>query len=63
MAKIFFKFIFLLLVTFIILVSYVSYFGVETDKFDNLIKNKDNEVNQYTQLDFQKTTSTHVAIQ
>ena len=55
MAKIFFKFIFLLLVTFIILVSYVSYFGVETDKFDSLIKSKANEVNKHVKLDFKRT--------
>ena len=55
MAKFFFRFIFLLLITFILLAAYFSYFGVETDKFDNLIKNKANEVNQYTKLEFQKT--------
>ena len=55
MARIFFRFIFLLLITFILLAAYISYFGVETDKFDNLIKNKANEVNQYTQLEFKKT--------
>ena len=34
---------------------YLSYFGINTDKFDDLIKNKANEVNQHVKLEFQKT--------
>ena len=34
---------------------YISYFGIETDKFDHLIKEKANKVNNYTVLKFRKT--------
>ena len=34
---------------------FLSYFGIETDKFDSLIKSKANEVNRYVKLGFQKT--------
>ena len=34
---------------------FLSYFGIETDKFDGLIKSKANEVNRYVKLGFQKT--------
>ena len=37
------------------LTIYLSYFGISTDKFDSLIKNKANEFNQHIQLEFQKT--------
>jgi len=46
-------FIFLFLIILSIL-SYLSYFGIETDKFDSLIKNKANEVNRHVKLDFEK---------
>ena len=55
MGKFFLKFFFLLLITITLLLIYLSYFGIKTDKFDNLIKNKANEVNQYIKLEFQKT--------
>ena len=45
-------FIFLLLTIFIII--YLSYFGLETDKFNDLIKNKANEVNRTCKIRFQK---------
>ena len=38
-----------------ILIVFLNFFGLETDKFDSLIKNKSNEVNQYIKVDFQKT--------
>ena len=38
-----------------LLVIFLTYFGLETDKFDDLIKNKANEINQYVKLEFQKT--------
>jgi len=34
---------------------FLSYFGIETDKFDALIKNKANEVNRHVKLGFNKT--------
>jgi len=37
------------------LIAYLSYFGLETDKFDDLIKKKANEANQHVQLEFKKT--------
>ena len=36
-------------------IIFLSYFGLETDKFDDLIKSKANEVNKYVKLEFQKT--------
>ena len=55
MGKFFSRFLLLLLVTVVSLIIYLSYFGINTDKFDDLIKNKANEVNQYVKLEFQKT--------
>ncbi len=55
MGKFFLRFFFLLLFTVVSLIIYLSYFGINTDKFDDLIKNKANEVNQYVKLEFQKT--------
>ena len=55
MGKFFTRFFVLLLVTIFSLTIYLSYFGISTDKFDDLIKNKANEVNQYVQLEFRKT--------
>ena len=48
----FFSFIFIFLFIFII---YLSYFGIETDKFDTLIKEKANTVNKNVKLEFNKT--------
>ena len=55
MGKFFLNFLFLLLITITLLIIYLSYFGIKTDKFDHLIKNKANEVNQYIKLEFKKT--------
>jgi len=55
MGKFLTRFFLLLLVTIISLIIYLSYFGINTDKFDDLIKNKANEVNQYVRLEFKKT--------
>ena len=55
MGKFFSRFLLLFLVTVVSLIIYLSYFGINTDKFDDLIKNKANEVNQYIKLEFQKT--------
>ena len=55
MGKFFFRFFLLLIIIIFSLIIYLSYFGVKTDKFDNLIKSKANEVNQHVKLEFQKT--------
>ena len=55
MSKFFFKFFVLLLITVASLIIYLSYFGIKTDKFDDLIKTKANEVNRHVKLEFQKT--------
>ena len=44
---------FLMLAAFSII--FLSYFGLETDKFDDLIKSRANEVNKYVKIEFQKT--------
>ncbi len=55
MIKYLFKFFLILLTTSIFIAIYLSYLGIETDRFDSLIKNKTNESNQYVKLEFQKT--------
>ena len=55
MGKFFSRLFFFILATAIILTIFLSFFGIETDKFDGLIKNKSNEVNRYVKLEFQKT--------
>ena len=55
MGRFFSRFLLLLLITVVSLIIYLSYFGISTDKFDDLIKNKANEVNKYVKLEFQKT--------
>ena len=55
MFKFLFKFFIFLFLIILSILLYLSYFGVETDKFDSLIKNKANEVSRYVKLDFQKT--------
>ena len=55
MGKFLIKLFLLLLTVGVSLIIYLSYFGIETDKFDNLIKNKVNEINRHVKLGFQKT--------
>ena len=55
MYKFFIKFFFFMLTAVIVASVYISYFGIETDKFDHLIKEKANKVNNYTVLKFRKT--------
>ena len=40
MGKLLLRFFLLLLITTISILIYLSYFGIKTDKFDNLIKRK-----------------------
>ena len=55
MKTFFFKTFIFFLLTIVVLIFYLSYFGLETNRFNNLIKNKANEVNQHIKLDFEKT--------
>ena len=48
------SFLFILIVI-ISSILYISYFGLETKRFDNLIKNKANDINQHIKLEFNKT--------
>ena len=55
MGKFFLRFFLIVLIVIVSVVIFLTYFGLETDKFDNLIKNKTNEINQNVKLEFQKT--------
>ena len=46
MGKFVLRFLVLLLVIFFSIIIYLSYFGIETDKFDVLIKEKVNKINK-----------------
>ena len=55
MSKFFSRVFLLLLITIFSLIIYLSYFGIKTDRFDDLIKNKANEVSKHVKLEFRKT--------
>ena len=55
MGKFFSKFFLLVLIVVVSAIFFLSFFGLETDKFDSLIKTKSNEINRYVKLEFQKT--------
>ena len=55
MGKFLLRFFILSLAIIFSFIIYLSYFGIETDKFDALIKEKANEVNQNVKLEFNKT--------
>ena len=55
MGNFFLRFFLVVLLVIASAVVFLTYFGLETDRFDNLIKNKTNEVNQNIKLEFQKT--------
>ncbi len=55
MGKFLLRFFILLLVIISLFVAYLSFFGIETSKFDALIKEKANHVNQNVKLEFNKT--------
>ena len=55
MGRFLFRFFILLLVVTFSFVIYLSYFGIETDKFDSLIKEKANGVNENIKLEFNRT--------
>ena len=55
MSKFFFRFFLIVLAILIFVIIFLSYVGIETDKFDGLIKGKANEVNQHITIGFKKT--------
>ena len=55
MSKFFLRFFVILLIVVASAIIFLSYFGLETDRFDGLIKGKANEVNRYVKLEFKKT--------
>ena len=55
MVRFFSKFFIILLVITSLIIIYLSYFGVETDKFDPLIKERANTINQNIKFEFNKT--------
>ena len=55
MGKFLLRFSIVLLVILFSFTIYLSYFGIETNKFDTLIKEKANEVNKNVKLEFNKT--------
>ena len=55
MGKFLFRFLFIFIISIVFIIAYLSYLGLETDKFDALIKKKANEINQNVQLEFNKT--------
>ena len=61
MGRFFLKFFLTILILAVFSIIFLSYFGLETDKFDDLIKGKANEVNRYVRLEF-KNTKIHLRI-
>ena len=55
MIKFLSKFFIITISVFALLVMYISYFGIETKKFDNLIKKKSNEFNKKIKIEFENT--------
>ena len=62
MKTFFFKTFIFFLLTIVVLIFYLSYFGLETNRFNNLIKNKANEVNQHIKLDFEKYSNASLTV-
>ena len=52
MGKLLFKIFLFILIVAVLVIIFLSFVGLETDKFDNLIKSKANEVNQNIKLGF-----------
>ena len=55
MYKFFLRLFLLVIIVVTSSIIFLSYFGIETDKFDSIIKEKANEVNQNVKLEFNKT--------
>ena len=55
MYKFFLRLFLLVIIVVTSSIIFLSYFGIETDKFDSIIKEKVNEINQNVKLEFNKT--------
>ena len=55
MGKFFLRFFLILIIIVSLLLAYLSYFGLETNKFNSIIKNKANDVHKNLELEFEKT--------
>ena len=55
MGKSFLRFFLIFIIIISFLLAYLNYFGLETNKFNTIIKNKTNNVNQNLKLEFEKT--------
>ena len=55
MGNFFLRFFLIVLIVIASAVVFLTYFGLETERFDNLIKNKTNEINRNVKLEFQRT--------
>jgi len=55
MGKLLFKFFLVIIIVIVSGIVFLSYFGIETNKFNDLIKEKTNQEHQQVQLEFQKT--------
>jgi len=55
MYKFFLRLFLLVIIVVTSSIIFLIYFGIETDKFDSIIKEKANEVNQNVKLEFNKT--------
>ena len=55
MSRFFLKLFLLVVIILVSITIFLSYFGIETNKFDELIKNRANEANKYIKLGFQNT--------
>ena len=55
MLKFIKRLFFLLLTCIIVIIIYLSYFGLKTDKFNNLIKDEANKINRFVKLGFKET--------
>ena len=55
MGKFFLNFFLILFITVISTIIFFSYFGLETNRFDRLIKSKANKINQNVKLEFRAT--------
>ena len=55
MGKFLLRFFILIIILILSFIIYLSYFGIETDRFDTLIKQKANEAHHQVKLEFKKT--------
>ncbi len=55
MGKFFLRFFVIIFILAISIIFFLSYIGLETNKFNDLIKSKANETHQYVKLEFKKT--------